>query len=173
MLRNWDEIKRDEEEGGEPFGDVPETLPGPLTRARSCGRDAAQRGAGGPGGRRASGCTGRPDERSLLGELLFARSRCARRRVDPELALRRPPTASGTRTEEERASMSEIEQVHARQMLDSRGNPTVEVEVPLARARAAAPRCRPARPPASSRPWSCATAARLGRQGREPRRWPT
>ena len=28
--------------------------------------------------------------------------------------------------------MSEIKQVHARQVLDSRGNPTVEVEVALA-----------------------------------------
>ena len=55
--------------------------------------------------------------------------------------------------------MSQIESVHARQILDSRGNPTVECEVALrsgASGRAAVPS---ARPPVSSRPWSCATAA--------------
>ena len=56
--------------------------------------------------------------------------------------------------------MSEIEQVHARQVLDSRGNPTVEVEVRSSRAPPAAPPCRRAPRPASSRPSSCATAAR-------------
>src|SRR4051794_35879781 len=40
----------------------------------------------------------------------------------------RPPTASGR----ESNRVSEIQQVHARQVIDSRGNPTVEVEVGLA-----------------------------------------
>ena len=59
------------------------------------------------------------------------------------------------------AAMSAIEKVHARQILDSRGNPTVEVELRL-RSGAAGPRRRAHRapPPASSRPPSCATAAR-------------
>ena len=52
-----------------------------------------------------------------------------------------------------------IEQVGAREILDSRGNPTVEVEVALTTARSRAPRSRPARRPASTRPSSCATAA--------------
>ena len=59
--------------------------------------------------------------------------------------------------------MSEIERVHARQILDSRGNPTVEVEVGAAlRARTGARRCPRAPRPASSRRPSCATAARRG-----------
>ena len=58
-------------------------------------------------------------------------------------------------------SVSQIEQVHARQILDSRGNPTVEVEVAL-RSGATGPRGRAvaAHRPASSRRPSCATAAR-------------
>ena len=59
--------------------------------------------------------------------------------------------------------MSQIETVHARQILDSRGNPTVEVDVVAALGRArAAPRCPPAPRPASSRRPSCATAATPG-----------
>ena len=59
--------------------------------------------------------------------------------------------------------MSQIEHVHARQILDSRGNPTVEVELAL-RSGATGPRRRAvaARRPASSRRPSCATAARRG-----------
>jgi enolase len=37
--------------------------------------------------------------------------------------------------------MSQIETVHARQILDSRGNPTVEVEVRLRSGAQGAPRC--------------------------------
>ena len=55
--------------------------------------------------------------------------------------------------------MSQIETVHARQILDSRGNPTVEVELALRSGAPAAPRSRRAPPPASSRRPSCATAA--------------
>ena len=55
--------------------------------------------------------------------------------------------------------MSQIEHVHARQILDSRGNPTVEVELSLRSGAGAARPCRPARRPASSRRPSCATAA--------------
>jgi len=56
--------------------------------------------------------------------------------------------------------MSEISEVRAREILDSRGNPTVEVEVLLesgALGRAAVP---PARPPDRGRHWSCETATR-------------
>ena len=56
--------------------------------------------------------------------------------------------------------MAIIEAVGAREILDSRGNPTVEVEV-AARRRHVRPRgrARAARPPAPSRRSSCATAA--------------
>ena len=59
-----------------------------------------------------------------------------------------------------------------RQILDSRGNPTVEVDVVLERVRAAARRCRRARPPARTRRSSCATAARrtAARASRRPSR---
>ena len=56
--------------------------------------------------------------------------------------------------------MSAISSIHAREILDSRGNPTVEVEVVLdVGALGAAPRCPPAPRPASTRRSSCATAA--------------
>ena len=59
--------------------------------------------------------------------------------------------------------MSQIEHVQARQILDSRGNPTVEAELRCARARTGAPPCPRARRPGNSRPPSCATAATPGR----------
>ena len=70
-----------------------------------------------------------------------------------------------------RPPMSSIESVHAREILDSRGNPTVEVEVALddggVRARR---RARAAPRPASTRRSSCATATEaLPRQGRAQR----
>ena len=52
----------------------------------------------------------------------------------------------------------EIESVVGREILDSRGNPTVEAEITLADGRAAAP--LPVQPPASLRRWSCGTATR-------------
>ena len=57
--------------------------------------------------------------------------------------------------------MSTIIEVHAREILDSRGNPTVEADVVAVERRAAAARrCRAAPPPASTRRSSCATATR-------------
>ena len=50
-----------------------------------------------------------------------------------------------------------IVDVHAREILDSRGNPTVEADVHLATAAWAGRRCPPALPPASTKPWNCAT----------------
>ncbi len=59
------------------------------------------------------------------------------------------------------ADMSEISGVSGREILDSRGNPTVEAEVTLAIGSGrAAPRCRPAPRPVRARRWSCATATR-------------
>jgi enolase len=56
--------------------------------------------------------------------------------------------------------MAAIADITAREILDSRGNPTVEVDVPCARQRrhGARRRCRPAPPPARMRRSSCATA---------------
>ena len=45
VVRNWNQIKRDDERGGEIFGEIPETLPSTLyaqkilKRASSAGRD--------------------------------------------------------------------------------------------------------------------------------------
>jgi uncharacterized protein YabN with tetrapyrrole methylase and pyrophosphatase domain len=45
VVRNWQEIKRDEEQGGDPFGHLPDTLPSTiyakkvLKRARSAGHE--------------------------------------------------------------------------------------------------------------------------------------
>ena len=65
--------------------------------------------------------------------------------------------------------MSVIEHVQGREVLDSRGNPTVEVDVQLA---AAPGGDRPPAPaPASARRWSCATAtARSGARACQGRR---
>ena len=56
--------------------------------------------------------------------------------------------------------MSQIDQIHAREILDSRGNPTVEADVILVAASAGARRFRPGPPPANTRRLSCATAMR-------------
>jgi uncharacterized protein YabN with tetrapyrrole methylase and pyrophosphatase domain len=77
VVRNWDQIKRDEERGGEPFGHIPETLPATLyakkvlKRARSAGLDAEAAAAEGPGAR-----------------LFEAVREAVDRGADPELALR-------------------------------------------------------------------------------------
>ena len=63
------------------------------------------------------------------------------------------------------AAEPSIESVHGRQILDSRGRPTVEVEVRLANGASAAPRCLPARRPAPTRPTNCATATRATSTG--------
>ena len=55
VVRNWNQIKRDDERGGEIFGEIPETLPSTLyakkilKRASSAGRDFS--GGEGPGER--------------------------------------------------------------------------------------------------------------------------
>ena len=54
----------------------------------------------------------------------------------------------------------EIESVIGREILDSRGNPTVEAEITLADGTVARGCAPPALPLASSRLWSCATATR-------------
>ena len=94
--------------------------------------------------------TGAPREAAerSIGEALFALVDLARRMgVDPELALRAAAHRFRDRLVprlawQTSATMPTIERIHARQILDSRGNPTVEVEVALdsgARGRAAVP----------------------------------
>jgi hypothetical protein len=66
--------------------------------------------------------------------------------------------------------MSQIETIHGREIIDSRGNPTVEADVFLEHpALPAAPRYRAARPPASVKPSSCATASRTAISARASR----
>jgi uncharacterized protein YabN with tetrapyrrole methylase and pyrophosphatase domain len=77
VIRNWNEIKREDERGGEIFGTIPQTLPSTLyakkilKRAESAGHrpDAALEGAG--------------------ARLLAAVQEAVEAGVDPELALRR------------------------------------------------------------------------------------
>jgi MazG family protein len=77
VVRNWDQIKRDEEGGGEVFGPIPETLPSTLyakkvlRRARNAGHE--WEGAPGDAGER----------------LLAAVRDAVEAGEDPELALRR------------------------------------------------------------------------------------
>jgi len=66
--------------------------------------------------------------------------------------------------------MSAIEIVLGRQILDSRGNPTVEVDVHLVSGAWDEPFRRRAPRPGFTRPWNCVTGATPGRQGRPERR---
>ena len=54
----------------------------------------------------------------------------------------------------------EIVDVQGREILDSRGNPTVEAEITLADGTVPGAAPLPVHPPASLKPWSCATATR-------------
>ena len=56
--------------------------------------------------------------------------------------------------------MALIENVHAREILDSRGNPTLEVEILLEDGSFAARLSPPALPLVALRLWNCATATR-------------
>ena len=76
VVRNWDQIKRDIEGGGEVFGPIPQTLPSTLYAKRVLRR---ARGAG----REWAGSGDDPGER-----LLAAVRDAADAGVDPELALR-------------------------------------------------------------------------------------
>jgi MazG family protein len=77
VVRNWDQIKRDEEGGGEVFGPIPDTLPSTLyakkvlRRARSAGHEWA-------------GSEDDPGDR-----LLAAVREAVDAGADPELSLRR------------------------------------------------------------------------------------
>jgi uncharacterized protein YabN with tetrapyrrole methylase and pyrophosphatase domain len=78
VVRNWNQIKREDERGGEIFGAIPDTLPSTLyakkvlKRAETGGRDLLEDGAEDPGAR-----------------LLEAVRRAVEAGVDPELELRR------------------------------------------------------------------------------------
>jgi nucleoside triphosphate diphosphatase len=83
VVRNWNEIKRDDERGGEIFGHIPETLPSTLyakkilKRAESAGRRRSEA---------AAAAAASPD----AGErLLRAVQDAVAAGIDPELVLRR------------------------------------------------------------------------------------
>jgi uncharacterized protein YabN with tetrapyrrole methylase and pyrophosphatase domain len=90
VVRNWNEIKREDERGGEIFGDIPDVLPSTLY-AKKVLKRAESAGFRLPGG---SGPLGRPRtghnaEAGDPGERLLAAVREAvDAGVDPELALR-------------------------------------------------------------------------------------
>jgi uncharacterized protein YabN with tetrapyrrole methylase and pyrophosphatase domain len=77
VIRNWNQIKREDERGGEIFGEIPETLPSTLYAKKILKR------AESAGGRR-EGTPGDTGER-----LLAAVQEAVEEGVDPELALRR------------------------------------------------------------------------------------
>ncbi len=72
VVRNWNQIKRDDERGGEIFGEIPETLPSTLYAKKVLKRAAD------------AGHEPRPDDR-----LLAAVKEVVDSGEDPELALRR------------------------------------------------------------------------------------
>jgi uncharacterized protein YabN with tetrapyrrole methylase and pyrophosphatase domain len=77
VIRNWNQIKRDDERGGEIFGEIPETLPSTLYAKKVL--------------KRAEAAGERPDGTAAdIGErLLAAVQEAVEAGVDPELALRR------------------------------------------------------------------------------------
>jgi XTP/dITP diphosphohydrolase/tetrapyrrole methylase family protein/MazG family protein/ATP diphosphatase len=99
-IRSWGAAKRDLERGGEVFGEIPETLPGPLyalkMQKRLANAGLRERSAGEALGdlERLVGelreeRSSREERFAALGELLFAAVDAARAlEVDPELAVR-------------------------------------------------------------------------------------
>jgi uncharacterized protein YabN with tetrapyrrole methylase and pyrophosphatase domain len=77
VIRNWNQIKRDDERGGEIFGELPETLPSTLYAKKILKRAESA-------GRRPEGSPEDTGER-----LLAAVQEAVEQGVDPELALRR------------------------------------------------------------------------------------
>jgi len=92
VVRNWDEIKREDERTGEIFGPIPDTLPSTLY-AKKILRRAASAGHGWEG-------SDEPGDR-----LLAAVREAVQAGLDPELALRR--AADRFRAEVERAQASQ------------------------------------------------------------------
>jgi MazG family protein len=95
-IRSWGQAKRDLERGGQLFGEIPETLPGPLyalkmqKRAANAGvRDRAPEKALDEVRLASEALPTEEDAFRRIGELLFAAVDAARAMdVDPELALR-------------------------------------------------------------------------------------
>jgi uncharacterized protein YabN with tetrapyrrole methylase and pyrophosphatase domain len=77
VIRNWNQIKREDERGGEVFGEIPETLPSTLYAKKILKRAEAA-------GERRAGEPADTGER-----LLAAVQEAVESGVDPELALRR------------------------------------------------------------------------------------
>jgi uncharacterized protein YabN with tetrapyrrole methylase and pyrophosphatase domain len=77
VIRNWNQIKREDERGGEIFGEIPETLPSTLYAKKILKRAEAA-------GERRDGSPADPGER-----LLAAVQEAVEAGVDPELELRR------------------------------------------------------------------------------------
>ncbi len=134
VLAQWETIKREVEGKGEP-GELPENLPA-LTYARKTLRRLDPQGSASgerPGDPTSDDETRDAAERELGEQLLELVRESRRLGVDPELALRRGCEAAEPtrRSAENPAPMGAIESIQGRQILDSRGNPTVEVDVRL------------------------------------------
>ena len=84
VVRNWNQIKRDDERGGEIFGQIPETLPSTLYAKKILKRSAD------------AGHDHQPDD-----ILLAAVKQVVEAGEDPELALRRAADEYRQRVEEE------------------------------------------------------------------------
>jgi MazG family protein len=112
VLRNWDRIKREDERGGELFGELPETLPATLYARKMLVR---AEGAGHRGGRpvaeleeesgRLAAAATRGERFDAAGDLLLAAVAAAREAgADPELALRAAADRFRGRVQEETAA---------------------------------------------------------------------
>ncbi len=114
VVRNWNEIKRDDERGGDIFGELPENLPATLY-ARKLQKRAESAGHGGKAADEALAEVARSCQRLLspagsdsrevrfaeVGRLLFAAVEAAGAlEVDPEVTLRRHATQFRAQIEE-------------------------------------------------------------------------
>ncbi len=98
VLRTWGRIKREEERGGELFGELPETLPATLY-AKKLIRQAAGAGRYEPRAPLRPAAAGHDFE--AAGDVLFAAVEVAAALgADPEIALRRAADRFRTRIEE-------------------------------------------------------------------------
>ena len=77
VVRNWNEIKREDERGGAIFGELPQTLPSTLYASKVLKRAES------------AGFQPEPDRDDAGQRLLMAVGDAVRAGVDPELALRR------------------------------------------------------------------------------------
>ena len=108
VLRNWEQIKRERERGGEVVGDLPESLPATLYAKKVLRRAQSAGLAPGPGPGEGGGSPPGDDAFEAIGVRLFEAVEAAHAAgVDPEFALRETARRFKRTVEESQASGGE------------------------------------------------------------------